>query len=357
MTDTRWTVAVTDALTGRVWGVLPASSIRQAQALNLPGELTIGTPNRMDGDVTLREMAPWATLMFLLRDGVPIGPGQWLLRPVVNVADDTVEWSCLGFGSYWRRRALLADRRFDQVDQFDIVRNLISYAWSNGGGVRVDLGSQSSSMLRDRTYDGFQGSSIGELIENLAACQGGFNFRWQAAKVATWDGKIQFRNDLIFSEQFGRPTTFAFVAGGNCDVPSIDVDGSAMATHVTAVGAGELGEAPVVQVSQGATAWPRLDTVLNLNDIILPETLAEYAESAAALGARPIFRPTFSVHPDSDPAIGEYQVGDLCRIRGRFGLVDIDDDYVITETTLTVASGEEKVDITAVPAATLMEAA
>lgn len=355
--STRWTVAVTDALTGRVWGVLPSESITQTQALNLPGELTVVTPNRMDGDVTLREMAPWATMLVLMRDGVPIGPGAFLIQPTIGVGSNEVQWVCHGFHAYWRRRALLDDHRFDQVEQAQIVRILISYAWARGGGVAINLGSQVTGMLRDRTYDGFQGAMIGELIENLAKCQGGFNFRWQAMKEATWDGKLQFRNHLIFSEQFGRHTTFAFVAGGNCDVDSIPIDGTAMATHVTAVGAGELGEAPVVSVVNTGTAWPRLDTVLNLNDIILPETLTEYAESAAALGRAPIFRPTFTVHPDADPAIGEYQVGDSFRLRGRFGLADVDDDYVATETSLTVAPGEEKVNITAVPAATLMEAA
>ena len=186
--------------------------------------------------------------------------------------------------------------------------------------------------------------SLRKRVEDLAATENGFSFRYDTVRVGD---ALQAR--FITGPDVGRKTPLVFEEGKNITTLSAQGDGTAVVTHVDGVGAGE-GDAGLrtTQANAGLIGvYPLLDDVESHTDVSILSTLAGYARRRLARGKAPVVLPKIAVNPAADPVLGSYTVGDVVRVRSGYGLVTVDDPYLIVQIDGTLdRSGGEKVEIT-----------
>lgn len=80
--------------------------------------------------------------------------------------------------TYLSHRLLYDTFTATQVDQYDIVRRLLHYVQSTpGGDIGTEYGTETSGMLRDRTYCRYDLPLVRDLIDQLSAVEDGFEWR------------------------------------------------------------------------------------------------------------------------------------------------------------------------------------
>lgn len=336
--------------TGRVTAELPAESATAVEILNAPGSLTVSMPlsaggtSLRPGDVTERSAAA-----ILLRDDTVVGFGI-IETTSMDVASNTVTLGCLGWHHYLRNLYLRHDAVFIGWDQAGIVAWLAEYATAKSGALATGTTRiAATGRARDRSYLGWERHSIGELIEDLSAVIDGFNFRYEpvvGAEGYTVDMLLQY-------PATGRTTNYVFEVGGNVELLDQEGDGSGMANSVEMIGSGQGPEAPIVTATDvdvlGTT--PLWEAVETHSDVTRVSTLQEKAQRRLTMGRSPVRVPTLRIGADVEPRLGTYHVGDRVRVRGSYGLLDVDADYLITQTSYDV--GEGTVAVSTVPVAVL----
>ncbi|CAB4201928.1 hypothetical protein UFOVP1360_8 [uncultured Caudovirales phage] len=350
-TATRYAVVFTDALTGEVRGELPLIDVKQTEVLNLPGSLTLGMaldPRRMN--ITAETVAPWRTIVYLLRDDSVLGCGAFVLGHQMDVGGNSITLSCVGIGEYFRHRYLRQDLMQVGIDQALIVKALIDYAQAQSGGnigVTTDY-ITATGVLRDRTdWFGYARKNIGGLIADLAAVSNGFNFRYRSRR----SGQVYVTDLTTSYPATGRVTNHVFELGGNVEVMGATVDGKDMVNFAESIGGGNADAAPIGAATNADSlnTTPLLESVTTYSDISDPSTLLAKSQRDIVIGSDPVTLPTLRISPDGDPGIGQYVVGDRVRVRGSHGLLSLDADYLITQTSLVVGTAAEYVDVVTAP--------
>jgi hypothetical protein len=178
--------------------ITDARSRRLEIGWNTPARLTFTVDGRSDSAAYVQELSTDVMAWRTDADGTD----HLMFRGVVAQSEDTlteqthsVNFTAHDYLAVVNRRYLspAEDLTYSQVDQDDIVADLVARAEvmaTSDGGVSFDPGSRlplavalvnpdgtaraaRSGQLRDRTYTG--GSSIGQLITDLAAVIGGFD--------------------------------------------------------------------------------------------------------------------------------------------------------------------------------------
>lgn len=349
-----------DAATRTVQGELLADSITWTEALNSPGSLTASVPLRQERPgatrvVTDQQVDPGRTLLAVERDGVVLWAG-WLWDVSADVRASQLRLTASGPMSVLRRRHVLVDKTFTQVDQITIARTLIDDAqavYSNsqvGISIGSDIGidtttdTTTSGVLRDRTYYAAERHVVADVLENLAAVDGGFDFRFEPTRNTSlgWIFRPSYPAE-------GRKTAHVFELGVNVDLLDVRRDGSALANTVFGVGAGERDEQlSVVGVDTSALeTYPHLEAVVAHPDVRTTDTLVDHVNRRLSRGRQPVTTVRMAVRPDAVPALGSYLVGDQVRVRGSFGWLDLDATFRLTAISVTVSGGGELVTLDA----------
>ncbi|MFJ4585332.1 hypothetical protein [Streptomyces echinatus] len=109
--------------------------------------------------------------------------------------------------TYLSHRMLYDTLTATQVDQFDIVRGLLDYVQSTAGGdIGIEYGTETSGVLRDRTYSRYDLPLVRDLIDQLGAVEDGFE--WRIASYRDADGR------RVKRLQLGSPT----IRTGHADI-------------------------------------------------------------------------------------------------------------------------------------------
>ena len=353
MTGSVYTAILTDARTGAIHGELPVDGLDQTEVLDLPGTFSCGIP--LDsGQIGINEetLKPWRSIIYLARDNSVLGAGAFVLGYTIDVRANTINLSCVGIGRYFYRRALKMDKVYSGVDQTTIVADLITYAQAQSGGnlgVTTNL-IQPTGRLRDRSWYGWERKYIGQLIQDLAAVQDGFHFRYRSRRDESLG---RYVTDLTTTYPLtGRVTNAVLELGGNIEVLNVSVDGVDMCNSADVLGQGNADQAPVGFAIDAAAldSTLLLETVDNASDAVELGTLNSKAQQRIITGSDPIVIPTVRIGAQLEPTIGTYYVGDRVRIRGKIGTVlNLDADYLITQTKLVVSTGAEYVDVSFAP--------
>lgn len=349
MADYRYLLA--SLLDGVVLAEVPFISAKWTDTLNSPGSfegtLAIRQPDRVL--TTLGPLLPGAIgqlAVYVERDGVILWGGIPWTAPPADLGTGTMTIRAEGFHSYLRRRTLQSDKDFVQVDQADIVVDLIDTAMASSFTPTIDTSDvQPTGVLRDRSWGAFERPWIGQLIEDMAAVQGGFDFRY----VSGWDGDTITTRFVMQFPNTGRPTQIIFEEGKSITQMSLGTDATALCTHVDAMGAGE-GDARLigdVENPQLFGVYPLLDAVESATDVSVQATLNDKARQRLSRGSRPITLPSIHVDPAAEPTVGSYVVGDFAQVRGGYGLLQVSDLYRITQVTMTADNtGREEAEVT-----------
>ncbi|HEY9475490.1 MAG TPA: hypothetical protein VIS06_16785 [Mycobacteriales bacterium] len=343
-------VLVADLITGRVLGEIPATAAKWSHVRNAPGQLdvTVSITQPPEILVALGATIPGSVARIggaIVRDGVIVAGGVWWTWDA-DFSAGTLSLHGEGWHSYVRRRTLRANLSYTDRDQTSVIaKALVDYTQTPGQTPTIDTsGVVASGQLRDRTWLAGERNNVGQLLEDLAATENGFSFRYDTVRVGD---ALQAR--FITGPDVGRKTPLVFEEGKNITTLSAQGDGTAVVTHVDGVGAGE-GDAGLrtTQANAGLIGvYPLLDDVESHTDVSILSTLAGYARRRLARGKAPVVLPKIAVNPAADPVLGSYTVGDVVRVRSGYGLVTVDDPYLIVQIDGTLdRSGGEKVEIT-----------
>jgi hypothetical protein len=90
--------------------------------------------------------------------------------------------------TYLSHRVLYDTLTATGTDQFDIARGLIDYVQNTpGGDIGIEYGTDVSGVLRDRTYSRYDLPTVRDLLDQLGAVEGGFE--WPFASYRDADGR------------------------------------------------------------------------------------------------------------------------------------------------------------------------
>jgi hypothetical protein len=351
MSETR--VVYGSLSTGGLLGELRYESASYIDALNGAGSATVTLPLRHNRPgqpqvVTAASLAPARTYLAIERDGVPRWAGP-IWQASASPDNNVLQLNALGPHSYLRRRFVRTDLTYSQIDQYDICRAIIDYAQGQtGGDIGIDTTAANlSGVLRDRTYPAFERRNVGTIIEQLAAVNNGFTFRYTPVRTVSTYGWQHTLSDSV-----GRSTDVVFEFGTNCSLVSHRLDTSLIASQVDALGAGNGPDKLIATSSDPGllSTYPLLEATTTHSDVVAAGTLSSYAAFRLQRGSEPLQFVRLEVFPDGIPSVGSYQVGDLVDVRGEYGWLILDSRFRITEISTGVSGGGEVVNVTAAPA-------
>ncbi|WP_435610804.1 hypothetical protein [Streptomyces sp. C10-9-1] len=163
--------------------VLPVTDVQFDDYIGKTGSAsaTVPLPNRAVAARARAAIEPGRTALWIER-----GPEIWWggVLWTANLTSNErgflgLQVQAGGWASYLDHRAILHTQQAVQVDQYDIVRGLLDYAASlPGGDIGIEYDAeQLSGVKRDRTYRRYDVPRIREVIDQLAAVEGGFEWR------------------------------------------------------------------------------------------------------------------------------------------------------------------------------------
>lgn len=275
-----------------------------------------------------------------------------ILTARVDLGAGTVALSGEGYMNYLRRRVLYQTKTYAAVDQLLIAKDLIDYAqthWGTPGdlGIVTTALTTITTQARDRTYWYYEKKLIGELIEQLAAVRGGFDFRL----TPRWTNGPNSTMVLDFGvtyPSFGRETGYVVDVNAH-NLTAVDVDLTRLAYAVTASGQGTGEDIPSVSVSNPALIAVNavLEDAIAVGDVTGIPVLTDYANRRLDLGSTPLIYPTFAFTATD---IGTFIPGDQVIVVGSTGVLDIGGIYRIAEQAFDLpASGAESLKLTLAP--------
>lgn len=329
-----FSVAAGGPSAGTIRDELDLGDVKIVDRLKGVGSLTAGISQFSPG-ATRANLDTENTLIVATRDGVVMSVCQ-LLEAERQMGSNTVALTCDGYWSFARARHIrnvqgmtygtlaAGEVRFDQVDQFRIVADLVAHMQSiEDLGITVSYDAL-SGVLRDRSYEADKGKSVGEAIEQLSDVDNGFD--WALEPGGTVDA-LTYTLRLSYPRR-GRNTGFVFDlvvpeegsdqssgSGAVLDYSLLDSSRD-MVTRYTAVGPGE-GTAQLV----GHAADPNLLGAVPLReasgawlDVTNQTTLDAHALIGQRINGRRSLIVTLKLNPNADPKLGAYILGDTINL-------------------------------------------
>jgi len=347
-----WKVLYTNLKTGDVLGQLPVESLSYTETLNRDGGFSISMPlvtttaaDKLDNQVSALQITDatldvGATGIFFQRDQRILWGGLvWTID--ADVAANTMNIAGAGLMSYFRHRFITDTTTYTATDQLEMARLLIDKAQAVGGGnIGVSTSdTNTSGVLRDRTYYGYEYKNFAEAITQLAEVQNGFDFYIDSFFDSNNEIASEFRSVYPAT---GRRTSFVFDIDNNCQALRFTVNGSSLGNAVYAIGAGN-GEDMLrseVTDTSGLAARPKLEKVTSHKNVSVTSTLQTHADRELSRSVQPVKTLGLTVYPDVDPVLGSYIVGDQVYVRGEYGYVTLDGWYRIVDLTVGVSAGQ-----------------
>lgn len=338
-----------------ILGALPVSTFAYSDALNAPGAISGTMPlNPYPDSPTLFTPSSFiegGTVLYVKRDGVT----QWggiLWSWQADLAADTLSFAGEGWHSYMRRRIITSTLSYAAADQDTIARSLITTpAFDYGGN---DLGIHTAAnphgVPRDRTYYWWDGKDYGTTIEELAAVDGGFDFRY----VTSTDGAGLYRIDFVTQyPATGRSTTLVFELGVNVAGLSYTSNAKDLTNYQIGFGSGQ-GQATLLTTAVTAPSiltYPLLQAVASFPEVIELGTLTTNVRRNLVRSVTPARLIDLEVYAGTVPVLGSYDVGDRCAVTAKRGFVQLDrEPYRITAKEIAVDDvGGETVRLSLAP--------
>jgi hypothetical protein len=324
---------------------VPFESATYSHVLNAPGAFqgTLGLqqPAKL-ASVLQTQLQLGQVSLWVERDGVIVWGGI-LWTSDADIDGGTITYAGEGWHSYFRRRTLRAKKVYTQQDQVAIAKDLLNYAQSfTGGSIGVWTADAAlTGVLRDRTWEAFERKNIGQAIDELAAVENGFDFRYESQYDQVGNLGIRF---LTQYPPTGHHTEIVLEVGKQLATMNVKTDATSLATNVDAIGAGEGDIKLLATISDPAllAIYPMLDDVVSFTDVSVQATLTAHARKRLIQGSTPVVIPEVEWDPSLEPVIGSFLAGDIVTVRGGVGLAQVDGLFRVTQLEVSVddAGGE-----------------
>lgn len=349
----KYTYVTADLLTGTVKEEIPFEGVTYGKILGAPGAFN-ATLAPQHPKATRANLDPGRTALYVLRDGGGLASGQpstcvWGGIIWTAKKDDgptaPLQIGAEGFTSYFRRRRVRATLSFAQIDQYDIGRSLINYAQAvtNGNiGVLAPTGSSASGILRDRTYNYYDRQIVGDLLDQLAACDQGFDYSIEVA----FDGTNFTKTFVPYYPSKGTRTGLTWEVGVHCDLNGWAIDATTAANVMDSLGGGQAESMLITTAQDPNTAYPVLEDTRSYSDVSDPVVLSTHAVADLAATRLPSCTPGVTLRPTPDTQIGGFVEGDQISLIGNEGFIALDGLYRLMEYDVTVSEeGDEATKI------------
>jgi hypothetical protein len=222
---------------------------------------------------------PWRCAVWALSDGELRWGGPIVSRPYQSGVG-SVDIKAAEISAFFARRSVPVDRTHTGVDQLAIQRTLYSDAMATpGSDVGVQLGSDASGVLRDRTYTAASRKNVETASAELSNVVGGFDYAWEPVKVGgTY--RIALRQGVALASS----QVVGFEYPGDVLAYTFPDEGAALATMSWAIGEKDAGTGLTPQASATATAlldsgYPLLERVESYSDVSDTTTLQAHADA------------------------------------------------------------------------------
>jgi hypothetical protein len=345
MAVAHYTYMIHDLLTNAPLGELPLAGVRHGHRLNDSGAFT-GTFDLDSKTSTRRRVKdpydwtmPVTRCIYAYRDERPVWGGIiWTRRYDSNTRK--VQIGATDWWSYFDHRHVIPvlparppvnhvarqQVRYDNVDQNEIARRLVRLAQSHtGGNIDVQLDGSLSEILRDRTYAGYELTSLGEALRNLANVLDGPDMTFGVASTLDQRGR-PIRQLRIGEPYLGqRGSAHVWEYPGNCTSYVWPSDGTRYASRRFATGDGAAEGMPIAVAEDRdryRAGWPLAEAEQGYSGVTDPSTLQDHADADQFAARLPVVLPTLTVRGDMHPTVGEWSLGDDA-------LVAIDDDFMV----------------------------
>jgi hypothetical protein len=306
---------------------LPLSGVSFGDKLN-GSETMTGRVNLNASSVQQTDMVAATergrTGLYIDRAGVPVWDGIVWDRSYDS--DSTqLTLSCASTWSYFSHRLNLISANWTGADQWQIfwthIANVLAVGGTAGG---INIGLQSvgiTGKARDRQYFSYEKKVLSELIQDLAAVEGGFDFDVALSYVA---GTIT-RTITLYYPRKGRTAAvsghvleYGPTTRGNIVKYTWPDLGSAEANIVYNLGAGNgdtMISASAFRGDRISAGWPYLEEVIQNKSTTQLSTLISQAQAEVNARADIQGIPKVTILADADPAFGSWITGDDVRLR------------------------------------------
>ena len=345
----RYTYLAADLRTNQILAELPLNAVDFKTRLNdigdLRGSILLTDPaaNKV-ANYLQNATQPGRTALYVDRDGVLVWGGIiWTRRYTASTG--VLELKAQDFLSYFSHRYLTAS--LPQVsgvayDQLAIIQALINWAQGiTGGNIGINVGVETSGVLRQITYNAYERKRIGDALWELSSLDLGFDYAVDVSYVAGVPTKALH---LSYPRR-GAPagsTGWLFeheAAGWYVPVdPTTGLPAGAAAPMVTGniadyVWPEDATLQGITVYEQGAGSgmtqllssystsgmidlgWPLLEAAFDAPDIKIQSHLDARARSDGKAVANPIVLAELNVRAELDPVLGSYTIGDDARFR------------------------------------------
>lgn len=209
--------------------------------------------------------------------------------------------------AYLNRKVYATTHTYTGVEQTTIAADIASRL-DNIGVPRVLV--PGAGRNRDRTYDYLGQNNRGDMLKELAGVQNGIEFRAEYAMSA---GRPGCTLKIAYPRAGGATGLGLVLPGGPVSV-SAQWTSDLMRTRTFEVGdlpnnAASTAQRPVAYLDAEQTGLPELDVATDRPGVVLTSTLNEYASSDSSIYGSAALALTATM-PVSDPALGDYGVGD-----------------------------------------------
>jgi len=312
-----------DLLTNEILAELPITGVSFNQQLNqagtLQGHLLLSGINAAAYNVDAGT-TPARTCIYVDSDGKLIWGGVIWGREY-NSLTQTLTISAREFESYFERRRITTDTVFTNTDQMTVAESLFNTAQATpSGNIGVIVPNNTSGILIDRTYYGYEKKQVYAAVLDLSRQEDGFDFNIEVSYSSGVPIKtLQMgypRIGTVYDVNNPSALVFNFPAGNIVEY-SYPEDGSIAANTVYAIGAGSNEgklEFTATQSSFLADGWPLLEEQANYSDITDQTVLDQLAIGQVNAVAYPPTTIRCVVPADVAPTLPTYDIGDDCRL-------------------------------------------
>ncbi|MEV7243973.1 hypothetical protein AB0N92_22380 [Streptomyces sp. NPDC093248] len=327
-TSTPYRLLFCDLRSDQVVDTLPGTGVSLDDYIGKTGRLqaTVPIPNRAIADRARWALQPGRTAVWVQRGrNIWWGGILWTLQLASDARGFlSAQIQCGGWESYLYRRLLLDTQLAQGVDQFDIVRGLLDYVQSTpGGNLGITYDTEPSGVTRDREFSRFDLPWVGDLIDQLAAVERGFE--WRIASYSDSDGRRVKRLILghpvirtgateIVLDHPGPILTYSWPHDASGLANGWQCRGATINTNQAAESYPLMSERLVAD-DDIAAGWPRLDGSSDYTTVEEQATLDDHARADWTAARRPVQIPEVEVLLGSNitPAL----LGATVRIRIR----------------------------------------
>jgi hypothetical protein len=301
-------------------------------------------------DPAIQKLEPWdrtiprKTTLVICRDDVVVGEYIIWQRPPYRPTEKKLNINASEIRSYFDHRILrptggvgtTKTLSFTQVDQFEIFRQLVADAQAvtlNGldiGNIAVEVDASLSGVLRDRkdekedtgAYHGYNFSNYGELLDNLANLENGFEWRIDSYfdENASLRRALRLGYPYLGHQPDDDSETLEYP--GNVIDYEWPEDGTDRVNYVAAVGAGEeaaMKWSEAYNNDELIAGYPLLELTTAYKSASVQATLDAHASADVASLTGDLIVPTVTVRGRPNVFPGDYvrvRISDEARFRG-----------------------------------------